>query len=214
MSWRAICFVASVLLTAALAPEGALADDAKSDGLEGHYFMVVWAYEGAGNAPKDAHSFISFYDGDELADGGTASAHTISWLPSTGVVHPMEIERGRNFSLAQTLALACQTGKRVSHFGPYEIKPELYRQALKRIALLNSGSVAYSPLNGPGRMNCIEAAGDITDAYFDPGSSWGAAASEAIVRHLTPYLKKPGPITNIANTPFGRDARRSAAVLY
>ena len=41
----------------------------------------------------------------------------------------------------------------------------------------------------PGTMNCIEAAGDITNTPFRPGLSWGFAASEAVVRHLGPFLK-------------------------
>jgi hypothetical protein len=42
-------------------------------------------------------------------------------------------------------------------------------------------------------MNCIEAAGDIGHIPLRPGSSWGLAASEAIVRHLRRFFKSGQP---------------------
>jgi hypothetical protein len=156
----------------------------------GRYFMVVWAYQGHG--PIDSHSFASFYKGDDLAQGRVTAA-TISWLSVSGVVHPLRLEAGRNFSLTETLAMACQGGKQVASWGPYEIKLELYQRALARIELLSSGKVAYSGVGSrPGAMNCIQAAGDITHIPFRPGSSWGIAASEAIVRHLRRFLRNGG----------------------
>ena len=139
---------------------------------------------------------------------------TISWLSASGVVHPLEIEVGRNFSLSETLTMACRGGKRVASWGPYEIKPELYERALARIELLRSGKVAYSGIGSrPGAMNCIEAAGDIAAAHaFRPGSSWGAAASETIVRHLRRFFKNGGEpndaiaqsvMSNGCQEPFG-----------
>jgi hypothetical protein len=162
----------------------------KAEDLRGRYFMVIWAYQG--HAPIDSHSFASFYSGDDLAEGRVTPA-TISWLSVTGVVHPLHSEVGRNFSLTETLAMACQGGKRVGSWGPYEINPELYQRALARIALLKSGKVAYSGIGSrPGAMNCIEAAGDIAAHAFRPGSSWGLTASETIVRHLRRFFKNRG----------------------
>ena len=158
--------------------------------MRGRYFMVIWAYQG--HAPTDSHSFATFYDGDDLADNRVTPA-TISWLPATGTVHPLQVEEGRNFSLTETLALACQSGKRVANWGPYEISADLYRRALARIELLRSGKVAFSALGfRPGTMNCIQAAGDIAHTPFRPGSSWGLAASQAIVRHLRRFFKNGG----------------------
>jgi hypothetical protein len=172
-----------------LAPALAQSDKSEGEGLRGRYYMVVWAFQGPGNAPRDSHTFAAFYNGDDLADGRLAPA-TISWFPARGVVRPFGVERGHNFSLEQTLAMACRTGKQVASWGPYEITLGLYRWALARISLLKSGKVSYSLMSlRRGTMNCIEAAGDITDAPFRPGLSWGFAASEAVVRHLSPFFK-------------------------
>src|SRR5437868_2845349 len=49
-------------------------------GLHGRYFMVVWSYQSQDNDVVKAHTFASFYSGDDLANGNINPA-TISWLP-------------------------------------------------------------------------------------------------------------------------------------
>jgi hypothetical protein len=184
-----------VFIFVAVAPLVVQAGNAEH--LHGRYFIVIWGYESLGNPPAGSHTFATFYSGDDLAQGQVRPA-TISWLPTTGRVHLFGVEQGHNFSLAQTLAIACKSGKRVASWGPYEINVTLYRRALARIRLLNSGRVAYNGLGlHPGAMNCIQAAGDITDTPFRPGVAWGFAASKAIVPHLSPFFKN-GARINIA----------------
>ena len=181
----------------------AQADVQVSASLNGRYFLVVWGYQGQDNDVVEAHTFASFYSGDDLARGHVKPA-TISWLPSTGVVRLFGAERGRNFSLAQTMGMACRAGREVKSWGPYEIRPELYRRALRRIRLLNSGRIAYSMIDIlPGTMNCIDAAGDITRTPLDTGMSWGFAATIEVVRHLSPYFMNNGRVVKaVAKMPI------------
>ena len=117
---------------------------------------------GAIREPRESHTFLTVYRGDDLAEGRVVPA-TISWFPTTGVVHLIGVEPGRNVSLRQTLAIACQGRKHVATWGPYEIPSALYQRVLARIRLLESGRIDYSALSlRPGSLNCIEAAGDIT----------------------------------------------------
>src|SRR5215210_7686633 len=147
-----LCIVASASVAGA---DGAHADGRTGADFHGRYFMVVWGYQGADNDVVKSHTFASFYDGDDLANDEIRPA-TISWLPSSGIVNLFETEKGRNFSLAQTLNLACRTGREVKWWGPYEIKPELYRMAWRRIQLLRSGRIAYSMIDSePHTLNCI-----------------------------------------------------------
>jgi hypothetical protein len=97
--------------------------------LKGHYFLVVWVYQGPDDDLVHAHTFTSFYRGDDLAKGVVRPA-TISWLPATGVVQPFGAEKGHNFSLDETLHLACRSGRQVTSWGPYEIiEPGRHRLA-------------------------------------------------------------------------------------
>jgi hypothetical protein len=176
-----------LMVSAALNPAFGHIDKAES--LRNHYFVVVWGYEGNGNRPRESHTFVAFYNGEDLADGRVKPA-TISWLPTDGAISLIGVEQGRNFSLGETLAMACRANRRVARWGPYEVSLDLYRRALARIKVLGSGSVAYSALGLAGSMNCIEAAGDITAAPFHPGISWGFRASETVVRHFAPFFKR------------------------
>jgi len=67
--------------------------------------------------PGASHTFATFYDGTDLAVGRVDPA-TISWLSETTVFYLFGARKGRNFSLAQTLAMACHSGKRVVALGP------------------------------------------------------------------------------------------------
>ena len=78
-------------------------------------------------------------------------------------------------------------------WGPYEIKPALYRSALRRIRLLKSGRAQYSMIDTQaGTLNCIDAAGDLTPVPLDSGIAWGFLASDEVVRHLSPYFERGG----------------------
>jgi hypothetical protein len=168
--------------------------------LTGRYYLVVWGLQGPDNDVVDSHTFVSFYRGDDL-DKGIVKPATISWLPATGVVQVFGSEKGHNFTVAQTLKMACRSGRQVKSWGPYEIEPALYRRALKRIRLLNSGRVQYSMIDAsPGTMNCIDAAGDLIPQPIDTGIAWGFVASDAVVRHLSPYFKRGGsPVEALAD---------------
>ena len=172
----------------------ALAAQPDRSHLRGRYFLVVWSYEGAAKVPQQCHTFITVYDGNDLALGRVVP-DTISWLPETGNVRLLGVFQGRNFSLAETLAIACQSGKRTKSMGPFEITPDLYDRALARIQYLESGNVKYSGSSpSQSAINCIEAAGDLTDTRFRPGPVWGFVAGRAIVRHLKPFLKQGGRV--------------------
>src|ERR1041384_877068 len=59
---------------------------AKAADAHGRYFMVVRAYQSPDNDVVKAHTFVSFYRGDELSKTKN-SPPTISWLPASGNVH-------------------------------------------------------------------------------------------------------------------------------
>jgi hypothetical protein len=70
----------TLVLSLVLASAGSLhvfaqTDKTERDDLLGRCFLVVvWGYEEAGNAPRDSHTFATFYDGDALAKGRVTPA--------------------------------------------------------------------------------------------------------------------------------------------
>ncbi len=189
---RSLC--AAAVLFAANSTAQAFASDTD---LHARHFMVVWAYQSPDNDVVKAHTFASFYGGADLANR-KSDPPTISWLPSTGTVHPFSTEKGRNLTLSQTLTMAKRAGAQVRSWGPYEIRPELYQRALSRIHLLNSGRIAYSMFGTDhSTMNCIEAAGDLTPKPLETGMSWGYEATSHVVRHLSPYFQNHGKVAGV-----------------
>lgn len=210
-------FVASLIMLVAISspmPSGA-GQVSNHSALTGRYFLVVWGYQGPDNDVVHSHTFASFYRGGELARGILKPA-TISWLPATEVVEPFGTEAGHNFTLAQTLRMACRSGRQLRSWGPYEIKPALFHRALRRIRLLQSGRIQYAMIDTtPGTLNCIDAAGDLTPIPFDSEISWGFVASDAVVRHLASYFKQSKAIDPTLKRLLTRDAcHRPASAPY
>lgn len=153
----------------------------------GGYFMVLWGFQGALNLPASAHSFASFYSPDDI-ERSTPDPLTLSWLPATGIVRNFLSEPGKNFSLSETLRIAHQRRARVAAYGPYEIKPELYRKASQRIDYLKSGALAFRMVNGSCRAcNCIAALSEI-GGHLRTGLKHGFSATEAIAEHLASWI--------------------------
>lgn len=167
-----------------------LPSGAEARSLNGRYFMVVFGYQTIPNRAVDSHTFAAFYEGRDLEWGGGRAPATISWLPATGIVRPLGRERGRNFSLDETLAIARSRGYEVRAWGPYEITPSLYRAALGRIRVLESGRLLYKMIDGPfspRAVNCISAVSDIAGPLHT-GTDWGFAASGRVAAHFAPWV--------------------------
>src|SRR5262249_52091114 len=79
---------------------------------------------------------------------------------------------------------------KVTAFGPYQIKKDLYDGALAQIDRLNSGKVAYKALDkkfrpGEAAVNCFHAISDIVGGpLLDTGTAFGQKATVMVRNHL------------------------------
>jgi hypothetical protein len=179
------------LLVAALLP-------GRADAWES-YYVVVFAFQDELNLPRYAHSFATFLkatgDGPST-DRCAIEAHTISWYPASLEVRVarLQTERGVNLSLTDTLRLAGTLGARVSHWGPFQIRRELYDRAVAQVARLQSGCVQYKVLDADVRpswaTNCIHAISDLDTAggLLVTGTARGDQASHLVVQHLRRWM--------------------------
>src|SRR3954469_18571217 len=135
------------------------------------YFVAVFGAQKAPHRPKYTHSFAAFVkvtgEGDNI-HSHAIEAFTISWLPKS-----LDIELGRplpepgvNLDLHTTLRFVLESDEKISLWGPFQIKKELFDKALAKIAELQGGTVTYKAVDSgfPSKKvsNCIHALLDLT----------------------------------------------------
>lgn len=162
---------------------------------ERHY-MVVFSSQRTPRNPNFSHTFATFV---RVGIDGSIQQQTISWLPEKMPVRVQAAlsERGRNYGLDETIQAMQAAGERVSAWGPYEIRSELFNRATVQIEHLNSGAVRYKAFDGFHRTdrvsNCIHAVSAISRGHrlrvLSPG--WGDTASYFVLGTLEPWIVNP-----------------------
>jgi hypothetical protein len=181
------------------------------------YFVAVFSAQRMPNVPRYSHSFATFVRvvrDQTQPNRYWMEAHTISWLPETLNIRSARLrpERGRNLDLETTLAFVEALGDRVSLWGPYQIRKELYDRALAQIARLESGVIRYKAVDALYRTsdasNCIHALSDVVDdqrrlRITSPG--FGEVASYYVTRRFEPWLIYPGQVYPWVGVCLGLD---------
>jgi len=166
------------------------------------YFMMIFAQEGPGHEPWLSHTFATFV---KASGSGTnknqykIEGHTISWLPATLDVRLLRLspERGKNFSLEETLRRAKSLNLRITMWGPYQINEELYERAVRQEKHLKQGAIGYKALDGRFRpnvaSNCFHAISDVDadNGLLNTGTAHGDEATLMVLNHLKRWLLRP-----------------------
>jgi hypothetical protein len=135
------------------------------------YYVIVFGAQSKPQRPKYSHSWAAFVrvpgeacDGPPPPDAGPPEVVSISWLPRRGVdlqVNALFAEEGFNFDQPATFQIVLEQCEYVSAWGPYQIKPELFRRAVCQAQRLQRGEVQYKTLdyryNTRYVCNCIHA---------------------------------------------------------
>jgi hypothetical protein len=163
------------------------------------YFLMVFGSQQIPPRAKYSHSFATFVKA--TADGSCPQrwcleSHTISWLPQTLEIRVRALfpECGQNLELHATMRWCLATGQRISMWGPYEVRKEIYDAALAQSALLEGGSVCYKVIDTGYRSdvacNCIHAVSSVYDGHrvrvFSP--SFGETASWYLTQRFEPWI--------------------------
>ena len=166
---------------------------------EDRYYMLVFAAQDEANTVRVSHTFAVFV---KATDEGVVTrdtqieSHTISWMPSTMTLQPIRREPvpGVNISLSDSLEWAKSAGSRVTVWGPYLVKKELYDMAVAQEERLNTipfGHILLDPRHrGKTASNCIHAVSDLdtTQPALETGTVHGNEASEMVVEHFRRYI--------------------------
>lgn len=163
------------------------------------YFLLVFGSERPSRSPDHAHTFATFVKRCETPRGAQLELRTISWLPENLPVRTLKLrpETGHNYELHETIRFLQRDGQRVSVWGPYEIRPELYELAGCQIARLNSGAIRYKSYDGlfhSARVtNCIHAVAAVVegDRRRVLGPGWGDVSSFHVTGRFLPWMLDP-----------------------
>jgi hypothetical protein len=154
-------------------------------------YVISWAYGSLLNRPVKSHTFATFF---LIRDGQPVDKVDISWMPAPGYfagfsdrdMPPFKEVPGHNYTLHETLMIATEQGRKLSRFGPYESRLELFELAQRMATRLASGQVEYKMLDPgfrPDAVNCIHAVTDI-GGYVDTGMKYGDRASRSVIDHF------------------------------
>jgi hypothetical protein len=165
------------------------------------YLLLLFSQDRDPPAPRFSHTYAAFVHA--RTRGGARKVletHTISWLPASLDVRLLRRpEPGVNLSLKASLDLSVSMGTRISMWGPYQIKKELYDRAVRQEAGLKRGKILYKAIDGAPRseglaINCIHAVADIDvdRGLLETGKANGSGATSLVVQHLQRWFINPG----------------------
>jgi hypothetical protein len=163
-----------------------------------HYYILVFGSEGSVKIPRRTHTWAAVVRA-VCPPGGPSTilqTDTISWMPASFIIRPwrFRVEAGTNLELHETIRYALGKREHVSMWGPYEVRPGIYKKFLMQKAFMESGQVGYQGVDTIGEAgrcgngsDCIHA---ITDLDPIEGRAWyplrryGEIASWYIVKQL------------------------------
>lgn len=159
------------------------------------YYLVMFASAREDIFRVPAHSFATFV---KAVDGRVVEVHTISWLPcnpQVGTAFHLHPEPGKNLDLQATFHYVLDQEQKITAWGPYLIKPDLYARAVAQQNRLETGQVRYKAIDTGYRReavsNCIHAISDLAEEsarlrIASPG--WGNSASYFVTLQLLPWI--------------------------
>jgi hypothetical protein len=162
------------------------------------YYVILFASQSEPRRPRLSHTFCTFIKAESASANDPLAepkftAQTISWLPVSGDVRVLRLrpERGRNFTLAETLRLVRSTGQSVWSWGPYEVSADIYNGLARQKARLDSGRIGYKALDRRfqgNATNCIHAVtGAIPNwgGFGVPNQMYGVASARYLAERVT-----------------------------
>lgn len=107
-------------------------------------YLLLFGGLGQRGRPNTAHTWATFVCTRDSSQAASLSKFTISWLPCEMPVKPFGGSRpGRNYSLHETMEAYRTGNEHINLWGPMEIQPSFFNEALAHKDLLDSGQVHY-----------------------------------------------------------------------
>lgn len=110
------------------------------------YYVILFGGQGVPFRPRTAHTWATYVRVTPTPGGPLIiEPRTISWMPETSTVHPLNPlpERGKNYTLEETFAVMARHNAHVSYWGPYEVDAARFQLACEQIDRLGGGGMRY-----------------------------------------------------------------------
>ena len=186
------------------------------------FYITLFASQSTPRIPRLTHSWGTVIHVVDQGKGGPplVEYHTISWLPATLEVRTWNFhtEKAVNLDLHETLRTVLANGERVSQWGPYECRPNLYNRFLVQKEFLDSGRIGYQAVDTVGESarkgdgcDCIHAMTDMdpqVSRNHYPLIRYGDSATRFVVRECRrrDVLINPGQTHAWLNAHLGLDS--------
>ena len=186
-----------------------------------HFYVVVFGSQGTPARPALTHTWATVVRSVESPERSpTPEVHTISWLPATLEIHPLDfhVETGANLDLHKSVAFALGTGQHVSMWGPYECRASVYLRFLVQKEFLESERIGYQCVDNVGEAVVAPAT---ASAVSTPSATWTPStagrttrssgsgtppASTSSTACTRPAADSPGNRTRLADRALKLDA--------
>lgn len=179
------------------------------------YFVTIFTAESVPYRPTNTHAFAGVVRIPTAPDGRPcpAEVYPICWGPANLKVRGITLcpEKGVNMTVPEALDWCRAQGLRVSVWGPYRIKCELYEKLRVQSELLSSGRIKYKSTDTfvPRclAMNCYHAMTHPVaplrrvSGAFNPGD----AAGTLVLQCYNPWLIDPCTTHDFVLTILGAD---------
>jgi hypothetical protein len=173
----------------------ALVTSAAQARAEEFYYAMIFGSQSCPKQLRYTHTWATFIKATGEGtnpDNYALEVNTISWLPQTLQVRVWRPwpEPGVNLDLYQTLDAVYASNQRVTMWGPFIARKEIYDRSLEVQQIIASGAPRYRAISGPGNLlisDCIHAVAAV-DPEFGRGHypliRIGKPASRYIARQV------------------------------
>jgi hypothetical protein len=159
---------------------------------EDRYYVMVFGQASEPSRVRNSHTFALFVKASGKSSTDKIETQCISWMPADGIIKPFgrDPEPGKNMTREESFTVAASLGAKVTMWGPFPIKKELYETASTQIDNLKAGKMKYMVVDatwrGKGASNCIHAIADLdpSQVALNTGAEFGPMASAMVVSHL------------------------------
>src|SRR5260370_26267569 len=174
------------------------------------YYVILFGPQCATKLPRLTHTWVTGVRAT-WNDGQTEPAlelQTISWMPASLQIRTLSrrTEPGVNLAMHESIQIMLEKGEGVSMWGPYQMRPHVFRRFLIQKDFMDSGAVGYQCIDKWGQAGGLGVGCDCTHAITDMDPNFDRSHyplrlnGEAASLHIVEQLARRGALVTPPQT--------------